>query len=321
MKKIMSGILFLTALFAVTGCSAGESTTESTKASERQTVETTGKSNTLVVTDSNGTVTVPKNPKKIVVFDNSALDTLDALGVGDRVIGAPTSNLPAYLAKYQEVEAAGGIKEPDLEKINQIQPDLIIISGRQQDYLEQLQAIAPTIFLSVDNQQTWTSIKDNVNTLATIFHKEADAKEKLAKLESRIEETKAKAKDSGKALTVLINEGQLSAFGEGSRFSILYDTFGFTPADDQIDASTHGQSVSYEYLIEKNPAILFVVDRTKAIGGDDTKNQVAENELVKQTTAGQQDKVIELSSDIWYLSGSGLESVNLMLDDVQQAIK
>lgn len=41
---------------------------------------------------------------------------MDALGVGDRVVGAPTKNIPAYLKKYQKVESAGGIKEPDLEK-------------------------------------------------------------------------------------------------------------------------------------------------------------------------------------------------------------
>ena len=57
-----------------------------------------------------------QNPQKVVVFDNGSLDTMDALGVGDRVVGAPTKNIPAYLKKYQKVESAGGIKEPDLEK-------------------------------------------------------------------------------------------------------------------------------------------------------------------------------------------------------------
>ena len=82
------------------------------------------------------------------------------------------------------------------------------------------------------------------------------------------------------ALVVLVNEGQLSAYGKGSRFGLIHDTFGFKAADDKIEASTHGQSVSYEYVLEKNPGILFVVDRTKAIGGDDSKDNVAANELL-----------------------------------------
>ncbi len=53
------------------------------------------------------------------------------------------------------------------------------------------------------------------------------------------------------ALVVLVNEGQLSAYGKGSRFGLIHDTFGFKAADDKIEASTHGQSVSYEYVLEK----------------------------------------------------------------------
>ena len=42
---------------------------------------------------------------------------------------------------------------------------------------------------------------------------------------------------------MLVNEGQLSAYGKGSRFGLIHDTFGFKAADDKIEASTHGQSV------------------------------------------------------------------------------
>ena len=79
---------------------------------------------------------------------------------------------------------------------------------------------------------------------------------------------------------MLVNEGQLSAYGKGSRFGLIHDTFGFKAADDKIEASTHGQSVSYEYVLEKSWD-LFVVDRTKAIGGDDSKDNVAANELIQ----------------------------------------
>ena len=277
---------------------------------------------TITVNDSNGSVEVPKNPKKVVVFDNGSLDTMDVLGVGDTVVGAPTKNLPKYLDSYKKVESAGGIKEPDLEKINQLKPDMIIISGRQQDFQDKLSKIAPTIYLSVDAKDTWNSTKKNIETLAEIFDKKDEAKTKIADLEKEIADVKEKAQASDdKALVVLVNEGQLSAYGTGSRFGIVHDTFGFKQADDAIEASTHGQSVSYEYVLEKNPDILFVVDRTKAIGGDDTNDNVESNELVKQTNAGKNGKVISLQPDVWYLSGGGLESTHLMIEDVQKALK
>lgn len=321
MKKYIVGLSMVLLGMGLVGC--GSTTKESTSDSTgKAATSSTVKEESIEVKDSNGTVTVPKNPKKVVVFDNGSLDTLDALGAGDAIVGAATDNLPAYLKAYKKVPSAGGIKEPDLEKINQMKPDLIIISGRQRDFLDQLKDIAPTMYLAVDPANTWQSIKQNVETLATIFDKEKSAKKQLAELETSINETKTKAEESkDKALTVLVNEGQLSAYGKESRFGIIFDTFGFATSDDAIKASTHGQSVSYEYVLDKNPDILFVVDRTKAIGGDDSNNHVADNELVAQTTAGKNKKVISLQPDVWYLSGGGLESVSLMLKDVNKAFE
>lgn len=317
MKKIVLGFLVIASL-GLAACGNNEAQTSETKASSTVTTDTM-----LTVKDSNGeSVEVQKNPEKVVVFDNGSLDTLDALGVGDKVIGAATKNLPAYLEKYQEVESAGGIKEPDLEKINEMQPDLIIISGRQSDYQEQLSQIAPTLYLAMDAEKPWESMQENVTTLAKIFDKEKEAEEKLTDLTKQIDEVKEKASALDQtALVTLVNEGQLSAYGSGSRFGLVHDLFGFKQADDQIEASTHGQSVSYEYVLEKNPGILFVIDRTKAIGGDTSNDNVAANELVAQTDAGKNDQVISLQPDVWYLSGGGLESMNLMIENVNQALK
>ena len=78
-----------------------------------------------------------------------------------------------------------------------------------------------------------------------------------------------------------MNEGQLSAYGSGSRFGFIHDLFGFEQADDQIEASTTVK-VFLMNMCWKNPDILFVVDRTKAIGGDDSKDDISANELVAQ---------------------------------------
>lgn len=315
MKKWMFSFVVVASL--LTACGTGNKSEETTATKTASSEETT-----LTVKDSNGEVNVTKNPQKVVVFDNGSLDTLDALGVGDHVVGDATQNLPAYLSSYKEVESAGGIKEPDLEKINQMKPDLIIISGRQSDFQEELSKIAPTLFLSVDTEKPWESIQQNVLTLGEIFDKESEAKKQIKELSTEIKKTADKASDlDKKALVVLVNEGQLSAYGSGSRFGFVHDVFGFPQADNEIEPSTHGQSVSFEYVLEKNPDLLFVIDRTKAIGGDDSQNNLAENELIAQTNAGKNGKIISLQPDVWYLSGGGLESMKLMLEDVNQAFE
>lgn len=321
MKKI--GLMLVLSATLLLGAACGQGDTDNgnggTTGSETATSSTQATEVTIKTAD--GEKTVVKDPKKVVVFDNSALDTMNELGVGDRVVGAATDSLPDFLSSYQKVESAGGIKEPDMEKINAMQPDLIIISGRQKDFQEELDKIAPTLYFSTDATDTWGSIQEQVKAIATIFGKETGADKAIAKLQKRIDSVKEKATASQeKALVLLVNEGSLSAYGEGSRFGIVHDTFGFPQADEAIEASTHGQNVSYEYVLEKNPDVIFVVDRTKAIGGDDSKNNLAENELVKQTNAGKNGKIVVLDPSVWYLAGSGLESVDIMLTDVSKAL-
>ena len=293
------------------------------KKSSGTTNSSSEKQDIVTVTDSNGkNLELTSNPKKVVVFDMGALDTIREFGKSDTVVGAPLKTLPTYLSSYKNVESAGGIKEPDMEKINAMQPDLIIISGRQQDMQKELEKIAPTLYLSVDNKKAWESTMTNIETLGTVFDSEKIAKEKVAALTKQRETLEKTAKNSGKkGLMSLVNEGSLSVFGPESRFGIIYEGFGVLPADDTIKPSPHGQEVSYEYVLEKNPVILFVVDRTKAIGGDTSKNNVADNALVKETTAGKDGKVISLTPDVWYLASGGIESTRIMMEDVEKAYK
>lgn len=321
-KLVMGGLAFAVLLMVGCGNSGGNSSTDATSsASAKESASKESTSSEVTIVDSDGvSVKVKQNPENVVVFDMGSLDTIQALDCGDSVVGTAVDNLPEYLAEFSDVESAGGIKEPDLEKINAIKPDLIIISGRQSDSRDDLEAIAPTLYLAVDDEKPWESTKENIKKIAQIYGKEEEADKKIATLDKEISELKTTAKDSGKkGLVVLLNEGELSAYGSGSRFGIIHTDFGVAQADDAIEASTHGQSVSYEYVLEKNPDILFVVDRTKAIGGDETNNNIQENELVLQTNAGKDGKVIILQPDVWYLSGGGITSTQLMIDDVKSA--
>ncbi|WP_091272869.1 siderophore ABC transporter substrate-binding protein [Alteribacillus persepolensis] len=268
-----------------------------------------------------GETTVEKNPEDVVVFDFGSLDTLDTLGVD--VTGVPQANIPSYLEKYEssEYENAGGLKEPDFEKIAEINPGLIIISGRQSDAYEELSKIAPTIYLAVDTENYLASFEENVNTLAEIFEKEEQAEEELASVKEDIAalHEEASAMDE-EALIVLANDGKISAYGEGSRFGIIHDEFGFKEADENIEASTHGQSVSFEYIAKEDPEYLFVIDRTQVVGGETSAEQVIENSIVEDTSAYQNDNIIYLNPNYWYLSGGGLVSVSEMVQEAEAAI-
>lgn len=193
-KSFLISILLLFAVFFV-GC-------QNTAKTKQTTDSQSATQQTITITDTDGKQKIPFNPKKVVVFDANALDTMNQLGVASKVVGTATQNLPDYLKKFRSVESAGSIKEPDLEKINALKPDLIIISGRQADFKEQLSKIAPTIYLSVDNTKTYESIKQNIQTIGKIFNKEKLADKKLEQLDQKITKLKKQSKPIKRKSTI-----------------------------------------------------------------------------------------------------------------------
>lgn len=203
-------------------------------------------------------VKIKKNPKKVVVFDMGSLDTLDKLGVN--VTALPKQVVPKYLSKYEgdKYENVGGLKEPNFEKIAEIKPDLIIIQHRQADAFDEFSEIAPTIYMDVDNANYMESFKKNVKTLGKIFDKEDKVKEELAAIDQKVDALKKEAKELKKnGLVIMANDSKMTAFGPKSRYGLIHDVFGITPADQKLEPSDkHGQSISYEYMVKTNPDYL-----------------------------------------------------------------
>lgn len=265
---------------------------------------------------------VVKNPQKVVVFDFGILDSLDKLGV--EVTGLPQVTIPSYLSKYEDkkYENVGSLKEPDFEKIAGIGPDLIIISARQMEMYDEFAEIAPTVYMPLDTGNYMDSFTENMNTLGKIFDKEKEVEAELASIDERIATLQEKvAETEGNALVILANEGNISAYGPGSRFGVIHDVFGLAPADEKIEVSTHGQNVSPEYISETNPDYLFVVDRGAVVGGQSSAETIVETVLVKNTKAYKDGHIVYLNADYWYLSGGGLISVSEMINQIEEAIQ
>lgn len=272
---------------------------------------------TVVIEHAQGSTTVPVNPQKVITFDLASLDTLDTLGVP--VTGVAKGNLPSYLDKYNGdgYVNAGTLFEPDFEAVNAAEPDLIVVANRSAKAYGELSKIAPTVDLTLD----WTSFKSsfvtNTEKLGTIFDKQDEVTTALADIDTKISKAEESATDAGRGLIVLTSAGEVTAFGPGSRFGWLHDEFGVTPAIADVEAATHGDPVSFEFILKTNPDWLFVVDRDAATGeGTKTAQEVLDNEVVARTTAWSKQQVVYLDPAPWYIVMSGLTAVNQMIDQV-----
>ncbi|MBU3135455.1 siderophore ABC transporter substrate-binding protein [Clostridium gasigenes] len=280
----------------------------------------------IKVEHSLGTTEVKSNPKKIVVFDYAALDAMDVLEI-EGIVGVPKgTSIPDYLKKYNgdEYASIGALKEPDLEKINELKPDLIIINGRQHSFYDKLNEIAPTISLSKEDGKYMESFAHNMEVLGKIFNRDKVVEKELAKINQKIEEiNKEVTKNAYKATTLMVSDGKLSVFGETSRFGLIYNNLGFKNTDENIEAANHGQDISFEYVASQNPDYMFVIDKSVIAkeGNQKPAKEILNNELVNNTNVAKEGKIIYLDTHSWYLSDGGFISTNKMLDEIMDAIK
>lgn len=328
-KKLLMFVLTVVMAVVTAACGSASNGTQA-PAAKTETPKETSASGTaaepaeLTIKHKLGEAKLKKNPQKVAVFDYGVLDSLDKLGV--EVTSVPQSYLPGYLEKYKDSKYvdAGTLFDPDFEKLNEIKPDVIFISGRTYDKYEELNKIAPTIYIEVDTVRYMESFATNMKTLGEIFGKEKEVDAELAKINDAVKAVHDKAAASGKALVVLTNEGKISVYGAGSRFGIIHDVLGFAQSDEKIKASTHGQSVTAEYIAEKNPDYLFVIDRGSVVKSDKSApsgKQTIENDLTKNTNAAKNGHIVYLDPHYWYVSGGGLLSVSEMVKEVSESIK
>ena len=125
---------------------------------------------TITATHTLGTVELPVNPKRVAVLDYGSLETISELGVTP-ALALPKKFLPPYLSKFsgEQYTDLGTVKEFNIETINAFKPDLIIISGRQQDYYQKLSSIAPVYLVDILAKDQLGEAKKNIRLLGDVF--------------------------------------------------------------------------------------------------------------------------------------------------------
>ena len=340
MKKALSLMLAIALTLSLAACGS----TGSGNASEPASGETPAETNEpteVVVTgmDADGEpveVTVPYQPQRVVVLDLANLDILDNLGLGDRVVGAPTITLP-YLQSYNDdLPIVGSVKTPDLEAIMECEPDLILMGGRMAEYYEQLNGIATTLRLTtVSDDGLVEAIRANATTIGSIFGETEQVDSLLAQYDARIEALAAFAE--GKTCVLgMSTSGSFNLLGNDGRCSLIVNEIGFDnigasaaataggdsgssgrgsggghgSRGDSVESSestetesagttpTHGNEVSFEAIVSLNPEYIFVMDRDSAISatGAQLASEIMENELIMKTDAYQNGNLVILEN-------------------------
>ncbi len=256
-------------------------------------------------------------PQKLVVMDIAAIDTLQAMDVA--IAGIPEKINLDYI-KTEGTTAVGTLFEPNLETIAGMAPDLIIMGGRSAAKVDAAAQVGKTVDMTI-GPDLLTDATARIATYGKVFGKEDKAAEMQAELDGKLAKLREAAKDKGNVMVVLTNGPKMSAYGKGSRFGWLYEATAMPEAAEGLAVSGHGEAISPEFVAEKNPDWLFVLDRGQAVGQDgQAAKETLSTPLIEGTTAWKNDQVVYLPASAMYLGGGGYQAMNQMIDAMTEAL-
>ena len=264
-----------------------------------------------------GTTELKKAPKRIVILDNlygEILDPLDITPVG-ATTGQSDSQEFSTLFKKQykdaKVVSVGWQGNPDLDKIAELKPDLILMTGEQEDLYEELSEIAPTVGYQINTDENWdyheTSLK-----VAEIFDKRDEMKKDLDRVDAReavfAENVKAKFGNQ-KLMYLRVTDNDIRYYAYG-HFGYLYDTYHFNRAET-FNPDDMFQVIDPDKLKDINPDLLIVQADSQELLDNKLKN----NPVWSSLKAVQNNKVIYADYST-YMLGFGIVSQEAIMKQI-----
>ena len=264
-----------------------------------------------------GTTELKKAPKRIVILDNlygEILDPLDITPVGATTGQADSQEFSTLFKKqYKDakVVSVGWQGNPDLDKIAELKPDLILMTGEQEDLYDELSEIAPTVGYQINTDENWdyheTSLK-----VAEIFDKRDEMKKDLDRLDAReavfAENVKAKFGNQ-KLMYLRVTDNDIRYYAYG-HFGYLYDTYHFNRAET-FNPDDMLQVIDPDKLKDINPDLLIVQADSQELLDNKLKNTPVWTSL----KAVQNNKVIYADYST-YMLGFGIVSQEAIMKQI-----
>lgn len=264
-----------------------------------------------------GTTELKKAPKRIVILDNLYGEILDPLHITP--VGATTGQADSqefstlFKKQYKDakVVSVGWQGNPDLDKIAELKPDLILMTGEQEDLYDELSEIAPTVGYQINTDENWdyheTSLK-----VAEIFDKRDEMKKDLDRVDAReavfAENVKAKFGNQ-KLMYLRVTDNDIRYYAYG-HFGYLYDTYHFNRAET-FNPDDMFQVIDPDKLKDINPDLLIVQADSQELLDNKLKN----NPVWSSLKAVQNNKVIYADYST-YMLGFGIVSQEAIMKQI-----
>jgi iron complex transport system substrate-binding protein len=196
-----------------------------------------------------------RTPRRILALAPNAVEVIFALGAGDRVVGV--SRYTVYPPEALQLPRIGGLQDPDLETIVGLDPDLVILRGRQAK-LEKL-CSERGIGVYHDPTETLGDIERTIVEFGRLLGRPQQAGALRDRMRERLERVRAAASryPPVKVLFTLRSPDRLVDIGTVSRGSYLHELVELAGGDNifgGLDAPY--PLVSVEEILARGPEVI-----------------------------------------------------------------
>ncbi|HJE01798.1 ferric citrate transport system substrate-binding protein [Staphylococcus auricularis] len=279
---------------------------------------------TIEIKHNAGKAVIPDDVETVVALEYSFVDALveldmEVAGIAD---DGDRNNLIQPLRDHVgDYKSVGSRLEPDLDKIKEVQPQLIIADeNRHSEIYDQLEEIAPTLLLRSFN----ADYNENIDVFRIIGYavsKESEAQKRLEQHEETMKANNDKITidKSIETLPAVVSERGVTAHGLKSHMSSLLDVLDFKLSltqelEESVPEYMNGDYLEFTYdqLAELNPQrlILMVADEN-----EDSVQSLKDSDIWHNLDAVKNNRVHFTDRELWAKS-RGLISTEQLVDDM-----
>jgi iron complex transport system substrate-binding protein len=278
-------VLALGLLFALAGCGTGEEEGEPA-------ASPSPKNFPVTLTTPNGELTIPKRPARIISLSPTSTESLFAIGAGPQVVAVDDQS--DYPATAPQTKLSG--YTPNAEAIAGYRPDLVVLSGNENNILSALEKLGIPVLLHAAPDNLGGAYRQ-IEQLGVATGHRRDAVRLVARMRARIGALVRSAAMPERHLFVY-HELSPDGYSATSKTFIgrVYRLLGLGNVADEADSSGSGYpQLSAEYLVAANPDLIVLADTTCC---DQSAASVAARPGWDEITAVKKGAVVEVDDSV-----------------------
>ncbi|WP_025778489.1 siderophore ABC transporter substrate-binding protein [Brevibacterium sp. VCM10] len=273
---------------------------------------------TIEVEDNNGKQTVASPPQSVVATDNRTFQTLSDWGI--ELSGGAVALMSDDLDYTQDdsILDLGNHREPDLEKVVEAEPDLIVNGQRFAQFHDDLAKLAPDATVLEldprDGEDFDAELRRQTEVLGEVFGKQDEAKALVDDLDASIERAQSAYDDSDKVMGLITSAGDIgyAAPSVGRTVGPVFDILDLDPALEVDEGSEdhQGDDISVEAIAKSQPDLMIVLDRDASFAPEDRDEGSApaaevleDSEALKDVPAIKDNAIVYFPEDTYLNEG------------------